>query len=229
MVALITLSHGSRHPRARAGVRELTEAAAQRIGVPWVDAHLEFDRPNLEGAARVLASRGADRAVVVPLLFTHAFHAKNDVPAHMRAAGEILPLTQASSLGLGEEIVELMAAQALADAPPHAHLVVYPVGTSDAAQAARYEEVRVGVEKRTGRSTEVIAATRGGAQALAQRAGQTPIHLLPLFVSDGLLLDKALAALAPFPEATASGPLTTALADIVVNRYRAALEGVPHV
>ena len=123
MVALITLSHGSRHPRAREGVRELTEAAAQRIGVPWVDAHLEFDRPNLEGAARELASRGADRAVVVPLLFTHAFHAKNDVPAHMRAAGEILQLTQASSLGLGEEIVELMAAQALADAPPHLSLI----------------------------------------------------------------------------------------------------------
>ncbi|OFP35560.1 MULTISPECIES: sirohydrochlorin chelatase [unclassified Corynebacterium] len=229
MVALITLSHGSRHPRARAGVRALTEVAAQRIGAPWVDAHLEFDRPDLEGAACELASRGADRAVVVPLLFTHAFHAKNDVPAHMRAAGEFLPLTQAPSLGLGEELVDLLAAQALADAPPHAHLVVYPVGTSDAGQAARYEEVRVGVEKRTGRPTEVIAATRGGAQALAERARATPIHLLPLFVSDGLLLDKALAALAPFPEATASGPLTTALADIVVNRYRAALEGAPHV
>ena len=229
MVALLTLSHGSRHPRARDGVRALTMAAADRLGVTSADAHLEFDEPDLEGAARHLASLGQDRAIVVPLLFTDAFHARNDVPTHMRAAAETLPLTRASSIGLGEDLVGVLAEQALADAPPHAHLVIYPVGTSDAEQAARYEGVRGGVEKRTGRPTSLIAATRGGPDILAERAAQTPIHLLPLFVSDGLLLDQARAALHPFPEATASQPLTTALADIVADRYRAALEGEPHV
>lgn len=229
MVALLTLSHGSRHPRARAGVRALTSAAAQRLGVPWLDAHLDFDQPDLENAARELAARGEDRAIVVPLLFTQAFHAKNDVPAHMRAAAEFLPLTRAASIGLGEDLIDVLAAQALADAPPHAHLVVYPVGTSDAAQAARYEGVRRGVEKRTGRATHLIGATRGGPEALAEQARNTPTHLLPLFVTDGLLLDTALAALAPFSEATASKPLTTALADIVAHRFRVALEGASHV
>lgn len=229
MVALLTLSHGSRHPRAREGVRALTMAAAHQLGVRGVDAHLEFDTPNLEDAARLLASDGADRAIVVPLLFTDAFHASEDVPAHMQAAAEFLPLTRATSIGLGEDLIDLLAEQALVDAPPQAQLVVYPVGTSNAAQAARYEGVRAGVEKRTGRPTTLIAATRGGAEALAELARQTPIHLLPLFVSDGLLLDRARATLEHFPEATASGPLTTALAGIVANRYRAALEGATHV
>lgn len=229
MVALLTLSHGSRHPRAREGVRALTMAAAHQLGVRGVDAHLEFDTPNLEDAARLLAAEGADHAIVVPLLFTDAFHASEDVPTHMQAAAEFLPLTRATSIGLGEDLIELLAEQALVDAPPQAQLVVYPVGTSNAAQAARYEGVRAGVEKRTGRPTTLIAATRGGAEALAELARQTPIHLLPLFVSNGLLLDTATATLERFPEATASGPLTTALADIVANRYRAALEGATHV
>ena len=35
MTALITLSHGSRHPRAKEGIRALTEAAAEKLGVEW--------------------------------------------------------------------------------------------------------------------------------------------------------------------------------------------------
>ena len=51
MTALITLSHGSRHPRAKEGIRALTETAAEKLGVEWADAHLEFDRPTLAEAA----------------------------------------------------------------------------------------------------------------------------------------------------------------------------------
>ena len=67
MTALITLSHGSRHPRAKEGIRALTEAAAEKLGVEWADAHLEFDRPTLAEAAAALSS---PRAIVVPLLLS---------------------------------------------------------------------------------------------------------------------------------------------------------------
>ena len=42
MTALITLSHGSRHPGAQPGVSELTQTAARQLGVTGIDAHLEL-------------------------------------------------------------------------------------------------------------------------------------------------------------------------------------------
>ena len=40
MTALITLSHGSRHPRAKEGIRALTEAAADKLGVELSLIHI---------------------------------------------------------------------------------------------------------------------------------------------------------------------------------------------
>ena len=79
MHALITLSHGSRHDCAQRGVERLTAAAAISLGVDAVDAHLEFTSPDLTGAARAAADAGYTSAVVVPLLFTRAFHATKAV------------------------------------------------------------------------------------------------------------------------------------------------------
>ena len=121
MTALITLSHGSRHPRAKEGIRALTEAAAGKLGVEWADAHLEFDRPTLAETAAVLDST---RAIVVPLLFTRAFHAKVDVPAHLAEARRHCDLTLAEPLGTGADITEVLHKRLLIDAPsaPHATL-----------------------------------------------------------------------------------------------------------
>ena len=86
MTALITLSHGSRHPDAAASVEALTRAAAELSGVPAVAAHLEFSAPTLEAAAQGLAARGEHEAVVVPLLFTEGYHQRVDVPAALDSA-----------------------------------------------------------------------------------------------------------------------------------------------
>ncbi|WP_066527741.1 sirohydrochlorin chelatase [Corynebacterium bouchesdurhonense] len=226
MTALITLSHGSRHPAARAGAQALTRAAAATLGVAGLGAHLEFTEPTLEEAAREVAGP----AVVVPLLFTEAFHATHDVPAHLRAASRFAPLTLARGVGMGADLAAVLAERVLADAPAAAHAVLYPVGTSDAAQARGYEALAGGVEKRCSRPVSVVAATRGGEQALVNLARvRGDLHILPLFVTEGLLLDKAREAI-PRIEAetgarvTCSGPLTTDLAGIVADRYRTTLE-----
>lgn len=226
MTALITLSHGSRHPGARAGAQALTRAAAETLGVAGVDAHLEFTEPTLEEAAREVAGP----AVVVPLLFTEAFHATHDVPAHLRAASRFAPLALSRGLGMGADIAAVLAERLLADAPAAAHVVLYPVGTSDAAQARGYEALAGGVEKRCSRPVSVAAATRGGEQALIHLARERgDLHILPLFVTEGLLLDKVRDAI-PLIQAetgariTCSGPLTTDLAGIVADRYRDKLE-----
>ena len=208
MTALITLSHGSRHPRAKEGIRALTEAAAEKLGVEWADAHLEFDRPTLAEAAAALSS---PRAIVVPLLFTRAFHAKVDVPAHLTEAREHCDLTLAEPLGTGPDIAETLHKRLRIDAPSASHATLFPVGTSDAEQAANYARLADNLARLAGVDVSVVQATRGDRRFVDKHT-----HVLPLFVTHGTLLDRV-----P-PRLTASGPLTTDLADVVANRYRTA-------
>ena len=208
MTALITLSHGSRHPRAQEGIRALTEAAADKLGVEWADAHLEFDRPTLAEAAAALDSTSA---VVVPLLFTRAFHAKVDVPAHLAEARAHCDLTLAEPLGTGPDIAGVLEERLRIDAPSAPHVTLYPVGTSDADQARNYDRLAADLARRTGRDVDVVPATGGG-----QRFVDT--HVLPLFVTYATLLDRIPAHL------PRSGPLTTDLAGVVADRYRATAE-----
>ena len=208
MTALITLSHGSRHPRAKEGIRALTEAAAEKLGVEWADAHLEFDRPTLSEAAAALSS---SRAIVVPLLFTRAFHAKVDVPAHLAEAREHCDLTLAEPLGTGPDIAETLHKRLRIDAPSASHATLFPVGTSDAEQAANYARLADNLARLAGVDVSVVQATRGDRRFVDRHT-----HVLPLFVTHGTLLDRI-----P-PHLTASGPLTTDLADVVANRYRTA-------
>ena len=128
MTALITLSHGSRHPGAQPGVSELTQAAARQLGVTGIDAHLEFDTPDLTAAAGQLAERGHTRAVVVPTLFTTAFHATHDVPEAIAEAtvDTGLALIPAGGLGQGRDVAAVLAARALIDAPRASHIASTP-------------------------------------------------------------------------------------------------------
>lgn len=219
--ALITLSHGSRHPGARPGVSELTQAAARRLGVVGVDAHLEFDTPDLTTAARQLADQGHTRAVVVPTLFTTAFHATHDVPEAIAGAREEtgLDLIPAEGLGQGRDIAAVLAARAISDAPRASRIILYPVGTSNVEAAGKTVRLGGDVEKLTGVPVTTAPATGYGKRDLAELAG-SDVHLLPLFVTDGLLLDRAFRM---WP-GTASAPLKADLAHVVASRYSRALE-----
>ena len=208
MTALITLSHGSRHPRAKEGIRALTQVAAERLGVEWADAHLEFDRPTLAEAAAAL---GSPRAVVVPLLFTRAFHAKVDVPAHLAEARGHCDLPLAEPLGTGPDIAEVLHKRLLIDAPSAPHATIFPVGTSDPEQSANYTRLADDLARLAGIDASVVQATRGDRGFVDKHT-----HVLPLFVTHGTLLDRI-----P-PHLSASGPLTTDLADVVADRYRTA-------
>ncbi|OFT86582.1 sirohydrochlorin chelatase [Corynebacterium sp. HMSC29G08] len=224
MTALITLAHGSRHPRAAAGVEALTRAAAKRLGVHGQAAYLEFNEPLLIDAIRHIP----EPAIIVPLLFTDAFHARYDVPKHLAQAREFActqaSLTLAKGLGTDQDLVDVLSARVRADAPAGAHVVVYPVGTSDPVAAVRYGVVAWGVEKQTARTVSVVAATRGGVeelQALERTHGN--LHVAPMFVTHGLLLDRAREAL---PQASFSEPLETDLAAMVAKRFTQALNSL---
>ncbi|WP_342318537.1 sirohydrochlorin chelatase [Corynebacterium mayonis] len=228
MTALITLSHGSRHPGAQRGIKELTAHAAADLGVPGWDSHLEFNSPDLLSAVDAAHAAGVERAVVVPLLFTRAFHATHDVPAALAAAAARgVELHLAQGLGQGADIAELLAGRVAEGA----HTILYPVGTSHAQAAAETTQLGQQLSRLTGQGTTVVPATgknglRGneGIEAVAKR--HNAVHLVPLFVTEGLLLDKAMSALDAIAartgaSITASPPLGVALSRIVAARHRA--------
>lgn len=236
MTALITLSHGSRHANAEPMVRRLTEAAGDTLRVPALSAHLDFTAPSLPQAAASLAAAGVTEAVVVPLLFTRAFHARNDVPAVLREAADSgLRLHLAEGLGIGTDIAAVLARRVVEDAPPAAHLVLYTVGSSDMAANQDVYDLAQRVGRETGRSIEVVPATggpgSGGAGVIEAALGHHSVHLLPMFVAPGLLLTKVTDQLAHIAAATgcrltASEPLGTDLSRVAVNRYRQELHAL---
>lgn len=239
MTALITLSHGSRHPAAAPHVEALTRAAGELAGVPAMAAHLEFNEPTLEVVAQEMAQRGERDAVVVPLLFTEGYHQRVDVPSAIvsASASSGLVLRRARGLGTGEDMAQLLAAQVPAGSDK---VVVYSVGSSDeqANDAVAYLARRVG--ELTGCDAEVAYATRDARDAHARdahasrgnswnrEAGRiaSSSHsevVVPLFVSPGLLLDR-LASHTDNPSnpqhRKVLPPLGESLADIVSRRFQ---------
>lgn len=216
--ALLTLSHGSRHPAAAASVAALTRAAGELAGAPATAAHLEFNDPPLEEAARNLAEQGVREAIVVPLLFTEGYHQRVDVPAALAQASAASGVTlhQARGLGTGEDMSRLLAQQVPEGTDT---VVVYSVGSSDERANAAVADLARRVGELTGCAARVSFATRGERRPVGSEGNQEVV--VPLFVSPGLLLDRL---------DTDSGdgggqsrcvlpPLGEALAGIVSHRY----------
>lgn len=216
--ALLTLSHGSRHPRAAAGIDRLTQAAGRELGVTARAAHLEFDTPTLIDAASDLAAAGHRRAVVVPLLFTDAFHARHDVPAALDAARRAsgLELIPARGLGTGADIADVLAAHTRPT--PGRRLALGHVGSSHASAEQAVRDLAALLAARLGRDVDVVRATgTQGVQGAQGASISTDTHVVPLFVTDALLLDRLRTT-----GASTDPPLGEALAGIVADRYRTA-------
>ncbi|WP_454978264.1 sirohydrochlorin chelatase [Corynebacterium propinquum] len=221
MTALITLSHGSRHPQAVGLIDELSAAAAKSAGVDGYSSHLEFNNPDLRTSVRAAIADGHKHLVIVPLLFTRGFHQKVDVPEQLVAVRRLahragVEVDLADGLGTGAAMEELVSRVIARDVPAGAHVVLVSVGSSDRAAnasvgmlARRVAARRAGVnqidanqagvnqasvnqsgaEQRSADGISVVFAT--GQSRLAELAQQHErMHLVPLFVSHGLLLDR---------------------------------------
>lgn len=216
--ALLTLSHGSRHPEAAANVMALTRAAGEIAGVPATAAHLEFNNPPLDEAARSLAAHGVQEAVVVPLLFTEGYHQRIDAPAALAQASAAsgVRLRRARGLGTGEDMAKLLAQRVPEGADT---VVLYSVGSSDERANAAVAELARQVGELTGCAAKVAYATRGERRPVGSDGNQEVI--VPLFVSPGLLLDRLDhdAEQSDGQSRQVLPPLGAALAGIVSDRY----------
>lgn len=218
---LILLSHGSRHPEAAGGIAALAEAVSDTLGVLVCDAHLDFSDDTLPAVARRLADEGHEQAVVIALLFSTGYHARHDVPAEITEATSAsgLSLVNAGTLGAGADIAELIAARFQSERPAAAELVIYPVGSSASTALADYERLQSLVAGLVSARVLVHPATR--APFPLEELELSDAHLIPLFVTEGLLLDKARHHLPP--HTTISSPLGTDLAPLIAARYRQAV------
>lgn len=226
---LIGLAHGSRHARVVSGVDAVLAATAALVGVPARSAYLDLTAPDLATVTANLAVAGTRTAVVLPLLFTDAFHARIDVPSAVTAAARSsgVELMLGPILGTGDDVAgvvaeRLRAAGAAADEP----VLLYAVGSSrpgaNAAVAAlaerlsgrRYGKVRAGFGTCQPRAADVLAELAGGADR--------PGTVVPLFVAPGLLLDAIAPAAAALGWRLAE-PLGPLLAPVLSQRYCAAV------
>src|SRR6478735_6435737 len=121
MPPLIGLAHGSRDPRAARMIGEVMRAVqALRPGLVAVPAFLDLSEPDLTAAVAALQEDGPiPEAIVLPLLFTEAFHAKVDAPTAVSEAEAAtgVALRLGCILGMGEDVL-----QALEDSAGRAHI-----------------------------------------------------------------------------------------------------------
>lgn len=257
---IICLAHGSRHPQADQAVFEIAERISASTGLPAFAAFLDFHPATLTTVAHRVVAAGYTEAVVVPLLFTQAFHARYDVPAAIAEAVESIDATSSAGLtlhltdGLGtgadmEELVADFTAQYLAEVPAIAgtasaenaenadaanaavsssidKLALYSVGSSQpgANEAVAEFAGRVGARLNM-RSTRAFVATGNNpgrdTEALLEFADERTVTV-PLFVSPGLLWDKAKIRMPNGQKYTRH--LGDAVAPVVINRACRALQ-----
>lgn len=195
MSTLVTLAHGSRHPGA--DVETLSRAAGAHAV-----AYLDFSPHTLPSVAQQIQTP----LVVVPLLFSNAFHARFDAPQAAREAEAFAPITLARPLGMGDDVVAALPR-------PKATPVLFHVGSKRSTEAQDLAR-RLGWLE--------VAATQGGIAQLRQISQNNPrLHVIPLFVTDGLLLAQAREATYP-GEVMFDQPLGTKLAPIIRARFEEA-------
>ncbi len=218
---VIGLAHGSRHPEGGVAIERLMAAVGAQGGVLARVAYLDLAQPDLESVSRELAGAGHAAAVVVPLLFTSAFHATVDAPDAVRRAAVAsgLELSIADSLGTGDDIAALLSGQLTeAAVPADCSVLLFAVGSSNS--VANESVVDLAARLSAGRPGEVRAAfgTTDPRPASVLDGLPEPIAVLPLFLADGLLLDP-LRALSAERGWAMIEPLGDRAAAIVLRRY----------
>ncbi len=242
--ALITLAHGSRDPRSAATISALVaETRDLRPDLRIEPAFLELSRPRFETVVAKLVRAGYDEIVVVPLLFSQAYHAKVDVPRVIAEATERHPglrVRMTGILGLEPAFLEVLDRR-LRDALSAARvreldaLVLAAAGSSDplANQAIARMARLWGARHRlpvTAAFASSAPPTTGEAVRAFRTEGRRHVAVGSLFLAPGFLPDRA-AELAHEAGAVAvSAPLGAApeLARTILARYAVgAVELVP--
>ncbi|HRO29960.1 MULTISPECIES: sirohydrochlorin chelatase [Micrococcaceae] len=230
--ALIAVSHGTADPAGQERITALARAVRTRTPAEVLLTHVDVQSPPVGEVVAALPPGRA--AVVVPVLLSAGYHVKVD----LREAAGGLPV--AGALGPDERLVEVLARRALGSGFVRGHhrVVLAAAGSTDAGAVADCRAVAARVAARLG--TEVTdaylsAARPGVATAVGTACRQDPARpvlvlsylLAPGYFQSRLVAEAAAAGAAATtaPLLGESGPVPVELADLVVSRYRATVEG----
>ncbi|HZE67010.1 MAG TPA: CbiX/SirB N-terminal domain-containing protein [Sporichthyaceae bacterium] len=227
--ALLLVAHGSRDARHAATMDAIADRLRGvlpdlRVGVGYLD----HDGPDVADAAMALG--GPVRAV--PMLLSHAFHHKVDLPgalAKARARGAVIEAADP----LGPDPALLVAAAhrlraAGAQPGPGTGLVLAYAGTRDSAAATAVLALARRWQRRTGAEVRVAhaAATGPGLAAMVAQlraGGAHRVDVAPWFLAPGRLLDATRAAAHLAGADTVAAPLgdAPAVIEAVLHRFDA--------
>jgi len=234
---VVLLSHGSADPRARLATDLLARRVGHRLGAFVAQATLDLDRPRLDGAVNYLASKDIHNLVVVPMLLTTAYHAKQDVPAFDAATRAAYPqtnITMATPMGADPHLLRGLdaALKAAGHRPcPETAVVLASAGSSYA--AARSRHAALALEWRThgwGASAVAFASGPGprvgAAVADLRSSGYSEICVAPFLIAPGVMSQRIAAAAREAGAQAVTGTLhsTDAAMEVVLRRVRAAVE-----
>jgi len=191
--------------------------------------YLDHAGPRPIEVLKWLALSGHDRAVLVPLLLTSAYHGKVDVPAVLEEARELpLEVRLADVLGpvsdlLVDGLIRRLPAAGL-DA-----VVLVAAGTRDAAARRTVVAAADALGRRLGlpcTAAYASAASPTAGEAVAS-FGAARVGVASYFLAPGLLYDKAMESARSAGAVVVAEPLGDApeLVELVTARVRAATAG----
>ena len=246
--ALLTIAHGTRDPRGAGEMDTLLRLLRERVEVPvgngWIE---EFAAPDAGSAAAALVGAGASSIVTVPFLVLGAGHAKTDVPAAVaaiRAAHPDTPVRHGRVLGLHPLLFTLARRriEAVSEGPDDEVLLVTGSGSSDPdangdlAKATRFLAETTGHRWADTAYAGVTWPTADVALRRLQAAGAKRVTLFSWSLLAGRLEQRVTDWAArvsadtglQIRDAGRFGP-DPLVADVVVDRYREAVEGDPRM
>lgn len=246
--ALLLIAHGTRDPSGQVEMDELVDHLRGRVDAPVAAAWLEdFAEPDAVTAAGQLVDAGAHAIVTLPFLVLGAGHAKTDVPgsvAEVRTRHPEVAVTHGRVLGLHPALFDLACRRIDAvsgGGRADEVLVVTGAGSSDPdangdlAKAARllaeltgHRWVEIAYAGVTWPRADALFARlrRSGARRVVRFSWSLLAGLLERRV-DGWAADAAADDL-DIVDAGRFGP-DPLVADVVVARYREAIEGDPRM
>lgn len=223
----VLVAHGSPDPRSRDVVRAIAVAADATA------TFLDFDAPHPVAALTALADIGHRRATVIPLLLTHAYHGRVDVPRIAIEAGHARPqlsidvtdpvggpqlipaLLRRLGIPSGAERCSFDSCRGRAAAGPQPRpdaLVLASAGTRDADTLNRLADLAGDLGHTAGVAAVAAyasAAEPSVADAVAElRArGHRRVAVAAYFIAPGVLHDRAATAAKSAGAVTVAPPL----------------------
>jgi len=82
MKAILLITHGSRSPKSREEIAELTDTLKKRSGLPVVEyCFLDVDKPTIPEGIEVCIAKGAKHITVLLNFLNSGNHVLRDIPA----------------------------------------------------------------------------------------------------------------------------------------------------